>query len=82
MVFLILVVAYDLHSKWPEVIPMGTVTIRAMVDILDMLFVCGGLPQAITTDKGGASSHSGRVFFVPGGLWGSPHPHSILPSAG
>ena len=27
-----LVVAYDLHSKWPEVIPVGMVTTRAMVE--------------------------------------------------
>ena len=46
-----LVVVYDLHSKWPEVIPVGTVTTRAMVDVLDMLFVFWGLPQAINTDN-------------------------------
>ena len=47
-----LVVAYDLHSNWPEVIPMGMVITRAMVDILDMLFACWGLPQDVTPDNG------------------------------
>jgi hypothetical protein len=44
-----LVVVYDLHSKWPEVAPMGTVT---SVNFFDQLFSRWGLPCAITTDNG------------------------------
>ncbi len=33
-----LVVVYDLHSKWPEVVPMGSVTASALVDFLEQLF--------------------------------------------
>ncbi|KAJ7991418.1 hypothetical protein DPEC_G00283640 [Dallia pectoralis] len=47
-----LVVVYDLHSKWPEVAPMGTVTSAAVVNFLDQLFSRWGLPRAITTDNG------------------------------
>ncbi len=47
-----LVVVYDLHSKWPEVVPMCSVTASAMVDFLEQLFSRWGIPQAITTDKG------------------------------
>ena len=47
-----LVVVYDLHSKWPEVVPVGTVTSHVMVRILDGLFARWGVPRAITTDNG------------------------------
>uniref|UniRef100_A0A674DZP4 Gypsy retrotransposon integrase-like protein 1 n=1 Tax=Salmo trutta TaxID=8032 RepID=A0A674DZP4_SALTR len=47
-----LVVVYDLHSKWPEVVPVGTVTAQAIVDILDSLFTRWGLPLTLTTDNG------------------------------
>lgn len=47
-----LVVVYDLHSKWPEVAPMGTVTSAAVIDFLNQLFSRWGLPRAITTDNG------------------------------
>ncbi len=47
-----LVVIYDLHSKWPEVVPAGTVTPRTITRILDSLFARWGMPRAITTDNG------------------------------
>ncbi|KAJ8346437.1 hypothetical protein SKAU_G00278380 [Synaphobranchus kaupii] len=47
-----LVVIYDLHSKWPEVVPVGTVTSHAIIRILDGLFARWGLPKAVTTDNG------------------------------
>ena len=47
-----LVVVYDLHSKWPEVVHVGPVTTRAIIDILDSLFTRWGLPLFITTDNG------------------------------
>lgn len=47
-----LVVLYDLHSKWPEVTPVGSVTARVLINILDSLFARWGLPQKITTDNG------------------------------
>eukprot|EP00063_Salmo_salar_P068290 XP_014043125.1 PREDICTED: uncharacterized protein K02A2.6-like [Salmo salar] len=47
-----LVVVYDLHSKWPEVVPVGTVTAQAILDILDSLFTRWGLPLTLTTDNG------------------------------
>ncbi len=46
-----LFVVYDLHSKWPEVVPMGSVTASAMVDFLEQLFSRWGIPRAITTDN-------------------------------
>ena len=47
-----LVVAYDLHSKWPEVITTGSVTTRVVTDFLASLFARWGVPNAITTDNG------------------------------
>ena len=47
-----LVVVYDLHSKWLEVAPVGSVTAKVLVDILDSLFARWGLPKRITTDNG------------------------------
>lgn len=48
----LLIVLYDLHSKWPKVTPMDTVTAETIVNFLDQLFARWGLPQAITTDNG------------------------------
>lgn len=47
-----LVVAYDLHSKWPELITTGSVTSQVIIDFLDSLFARWGLPNTITTDNG------------------------------
>ncbi|KAJ8348754.1 hypothetical protein SKAU_G00273430 [Synaphobranchus kaupii] len=47
-----LVVVYDLHSKWPEVVPVGTVTSHTIIRILDGLFARWGVPKAVTTDNG------------------------------
>ena len=47
-----LVVMYDLHSKWPEVVPVGTVTSHVLIRMLDRLFSQWGVPRAITTDNG------------------------------
>ena len=48
----LLVVLYDLHSKWPEVVPAGTVTTQVVTDILEAQFACWGMLRAITTDNG------------------------------
>ncbi|KAI3364021.1 hypothetical protein L3Q82_010786 [Scortum barcoo] len=47
-----LLVAYDLHSKWPEVLPTGSVTTRVVTDFLSSLFARWGVPDTITTDNG------------------------------
>ena len=44
--------AYDLHSKWPEVLPAGSITTRVVVDFLSSLFSRWGVPDTITTDNG------------------------------
>lgn len=48
----LLVVLYDLHSKWPEVVPAETVTTQVITDILETLFARWGMPRTITTDNG------------------------------
>lgn len=47
-----LLVACDLHSKWPEVRPVGSVTTQVVTDFLSSLFACWGVPDTITTDNG------------------------------
>ncbi|KAL0148283.1 hypothetical protein M9458_056429 [Cirrhinus mrigala] len=47
-----LVVVYDLHSKWPELIATGSVTSQVIINFLDSLFSRWGLPNTITTDNG------------------------------
>ncbi|KAJ8375478.1 hypothetical protein SKAU_G00060580 [Synaphobranchus kaupii] len=47
-----LVVVYDLHSKWPEVTTIGSVTTRVITDFLEALFSRWGTPTTITTDNG------------------------------
>ncbi|MGH0159456.1 UNVERIFIED_CONTAM: hypothetical protein FKN15_037301 [Acipenser sinensis] len=47
-----LLVVHDLHSKWPEALPMGSVTTQAVIQRLDSLFARWGLPDIITTDNG------------------------------
>lgn len=49
---LYLVVAYDLHSRWPELITTGSVITQVIVNFLDSLFFSWGLPQTITMDNG------------------------------
>ena len=45
-----LVVTYGLHSKWLEVVPVGSVTSQTVIHILDTL-LARWVPQAITTDN-------------------------------
>ncbi|KAL0148064.1 hypothetical protein M9458_056604 [Cirrhinus mrigala] len=47
-----LVVVYDLHSKWPQLIATGSVTSQVIINFLDSLFSRWGLPNTITTDNG------------------------------
>ncbi|RXN17684.1 putative protein K02A2.6-like protein [Labeo rohita] len=47
-----LVVVYDLHSKWPELIATDSVTSQVILNFLDSLFSRWGLPNTITTDNG------------------------------
>ncbi|KAJ8351786.1 hypothetical protein SKAU_G00232620 [Synaphobranchus kaupii] len=47
-----LIVAYDLHSKWPEVVATGSVTTQVVTDFLASLFARWGIPDTITTDNG------------------------------
>ena len=47
-----LLVAYDLHSKWPEVVATGSVMARVVTYFLSSLFARWGSPNSITTDNG------------------------------
>ena len=46
------IVAYDVHSKWPEVRAVNTVTSSAIISFLEELFSRWGLPTKIITDNG------------------------------
>ena len=43
-----LIVAYDIHSKWPQVRAFNTVTSRAVISFLEELFSKWRLPTVIT----------------------------------
>ena len=47
-----LLVVVDAHSKWIEVLPMGTATSRTTIQQLRELFARFGLPSSIVSDNG------------------------------
>ena len=47
-----LIVVYDLHSKWPEVRAVNTVTSTAVITFLKELFSRWGLPQRVISYNG------------------------------
>ena len=47
-----LLVAYDLHSKWPEVRPVSSISTTVIITWLRHLFSTWGLPDEIITDNG------------------------------
>ncbi|XP_028299780.1 uncharacterized protein LOC114461693 [Gouania willdenowi] len=61
-----LLVAYDLHSKWPEVLPAGSVTTTVVIGFLSSLFARWGVPDAITTDNGPQFVSADFVAFTEG----------------
>lgn len=56
-----LIVAYNLYSKWPEVVSAGSVPTRTVIDFLETLFTRWGMPSAVTTDNG----HIHTAFYNP-----------------
>ena len=42
----------DAHSKWPEVIEMGSTTAKSTIAVLQQVFVSHGLPLQLVTDNG------------------------------
>ena len=61
-----LLVAYDLHSKWPEVFPAGSITTKVVTDFLSSLFARWGVPDTITTDNGPQFISADFASFVEG----------------
>ena len=53
--FLIVV---DVHSKWPEVIPMTTTTASRTIEELRKLFATHGLPEQLVSDNGPRRIHA------------------------
>ena len=47
-----LIVLIDLHSKWPEVRPVQTITTKSVLCFLSDLFARWGLPDEIISDNG------------------------------
>ena len=45
-------IVVDAYSKWPEVIPMTSITSIATIKVLMILFATHGLPERIFTDNG------------------------------
>ena len=45
-------IVVDAHSKWPEVIPMSTMTSLATVVELTRVFASYGIPQQLVSDNG------------------------------
>ena len=64
-----LIVAYDLHSKWPEVRAVNSVTSNAVISFLEELFSRWCLPKKIITDNGKQFvSRKIEVFFTSLGI--------------
>ena len=60
---------FDLHSKWPEVLPMRKTTADATIIELCWLFSCYGLPEQLVSDNGPQSvSEEFRVFLKGNGV--------------
>ena len=45
-------VVVDAHSKWPEVIPVSSITSSSTIDVLRDLFARFGIPEQIVSDNG------------------------------
>ncbi|KAF0026146.1 hypothetical protein F2P81_020883 [Scophthalmus maximus] len=71
-----LVVAYDLHSKWPEVVATGCVTTRVVKDFLASLFARWGITNAITMDNG--PQYVSVEFANLVADWGIKHIHTAF----
>lgn len=61
-----LLVAYDLHSKWPEVLPAGSVTTKVVIGFLSSLFARWGVPNVITMDNGPQFISANFTAFMTG----------------
>jgi len=62
-------VVYDLHSKWPEVTTVGSVTAKVLINILDSLFARWGLAKKIPSDNGPQMvSHELSSYLVGKGI--------------
>ena len=46
------IVLLDLHSKWPEIKPVSTITSSAVISFLSDMFTRWGLPREIISDNG------------------------------
>ena len=47
-----IIVHLDLHSKWPEGAPVGTITTQSVPTFLSNLFAIWGIPDERMSDKG------------------------------
>ena len=74
----ILLVVVDAHSKWIEVLPMGTATSWTTIQQLRQLFARFGLPSSIVSDNG-PQFVSTEFAVVPMPFIMSLLPRTILP---
>ena len=62
-------IVVDAYSKWPEVIPMSSITSYATIKVLMNLFATHGLPERIFTDNGSSFvSEEFRNFLDSNGI--------------
>lgn len=62
-------VVVDAHSKWPEIVAMGTSTAAATADPLRKIFAVHGLPAVLASDNGSQfTAEEFRVFCQQNGI--------------
>lgn len=65
--FLLVASLSPTESKWPEVLPAGSVTTEVVIGFLSSLFARWGVPNAITMDNGFRFISAGFTAFTTGG---------------
>ena len=64
-----LLVAYDAHSKWPEVLVMSSTTSGRTIRVLREMFACYGTPKQLVSDnRPQFTSSEFKLFFRTNGV--------------
>ena len=68
-------VVVDAHSKWPEVIPMSSITTSKTIEVLRDLFARFGIPEQIVSDTGHQFASEKFQAFIKSMAFAISHQH-------